>query len=63
MVSRMQARWKLWRMTGDRPHLEEAWRMLRHLRDNAPEESRQSLMERVPLHRDIAAAAGEAGLA
>lgn len=56
-VARMEARWWLWKATEDPAHLAESWRLLRHLRDHAPEEYRVSMMERVPLHRDIAAAA------
>ncbi|MHC4469426.1 MAG: serine/threonine-protein kinase [Planctomycetota bacterium] len=55
-VARMQARFQLWKATGDRTHLEEAWRLHRHLVDHAPEEDRESMVENVPLHRDILAA-------
>ena len=61
-VARMEARWWLWKATGDRPHLAEAWRLLVHLRDRAPEKYRETILSNVPLHRDIAAAAKEAGL-
>ena len=46
----------------DTAHLAESWRLLQHLRDHAPEESRETVMTRVSLHREIAAAAKEAGL-
>ena len=51
-----EARFALWRATQDREHLEEARRLLALLRDHAPAESRQSLVENVPLHREIVAA-------
>ena len=44
-------------MAGPRmSHLDEAHRLLQHLRDHAPEEYRDTMVENVPLHRDIAAA-------
>ena len=61
-TARMEQYWFLWNAIGDRTYLEDAWRILVNLRDNLPEESRVSLMEKVPLHREIAAAAKEAGL-
>jgi len=61
-VARMEARWWLWKATNDRAHLMESWRLLRHLRDHAPEENRVTVIANVPLHRDIAAAAKAAGL-
>jgi hypothetical protein len=61
-VTRVESAWLAFRVTGDRAHLAEAWRHLLHLRDHAPEDCRVSVMENVPLHREIAAAAKEAGL-
>jgi tetratricopeptide (TPR) repeat protein len=61
-VARMEARFWLWKATNDRAHLAEAWRLLVHLRDHAPPENKVTVMENVPLHREIAAAAKEAGL-
>jgi tetratricopeptide (TPR) repeat protein len=61
-VARMEARWWLWKATADRAHLAESWRLLQHLRDHAPEENRVTVIANVPLHREIAAAAKEAGL-
>jgi hypothetical protein len=58
----MQARFNLWRATGDRAHLAEAHRLLVALRDNAPEDCLATVMTALPLHREIAAAAKEAGL-
>jgi hypothetical protein len=51
-----QARFLLWKATDDTTHLEEAHRLLCHLRDHAPEEYRETMIENVPLHRDIMAA-------
>jgi tetratricopeptide (TPR) repeat protein len=61
-VARMEARFWLWKATKDRAHLAESWRLLVHLRDHAPEENKVTVMENVPLHREIAAAAKAAGL-
>jgi tetratricopeptide (TPR) repeat protein len=51
-----EARFLLWRLTSDAAHLEEAHRLLCHLRDHAPENYRETMIENVPLHRDIAEA-------
>jgi tetratricopeptide (TPR) repeat protein len=61
-VARMEARFWLWKATSDRAHLMESWRLLKHLRDHAPEENRVTVIANVPLHREIAAAANAAGL-
>jgi len=53
---KMQARFLLWRATGDSTHLKEAHQLLRHLRDHAPQERRETMIANVPLHRDIMAA-------
>jgi tetratricopeptide (TPR) repeat protein len=52
----MQARYHLWRATGDPAHLREAKRRLADLLAHAPEECRDSMAEAVPLHRAIAQA-------
>ncbi len=57
-VARMESRWWLWKGSGDGAHLAEAKRLLDHLVAHAPEECRGPMLERVPLHRDIAAASG-----
>lgn len=51
---RMEAQWWLWKATGDGVHRAEARRLLDHLVANAPGECRGPMIERVPLHRDIA---------
>jgi hypothetical protein len=53
----MQARFLLWRATSDRAHLVEAKRRLDHLVENAPPDSRDSMLQGVRLHREIAEAA------
>jgi tetratricopeptide (TPR) repeat protein len=50
---KMAARFHLWELTKDKTHLAEAHRLLTYLRDHAPEEHRTSMIEGVPLHRDI----------
>ncbi|MHC4974298.1 MAG: serine/threonine-protein kinase [Planctomycetota bacterium] len=51
--TRMKARFRLWELTKDQTHLENAHRLLGYSRDHAPEECRDSMIENVPLHRDI----------
>ena len=58
----MQARFLLSKATGDSAHLEEAHRLLCHLRDHAPAEYRETMIENVPLHRDIVQAWEEHGV-
>ncbi|MHC4471932.1 MAG: serine/threonine-protein kinase [Planctomycetota bacterium] len=55
-LARMEARFALWRATGDSGHLEEAHRLLEHLVEHAPEDCRETVIANVPLHRDITAA-------
>ena len=43
-------------------HLEEGHRLLRFMRDHAPEDCRDSMIENVPLHRDIMKAWEEHGV-
>ncbi len=45
----------LWRATRDRAHLDAAWDLLQHLREQAPEAWRDSMLECVHLHRDVRA--------
>jgi hypothetical protein len=56
LAARMEARFLLWKATGDRSHLAAASDLLAALRDHAPEEHRAGLVERVALYREIAAA-------
>ncbi len=51
---RMHAEHLMFRLTDDRVHLDEAWTRLQHLRDNAPPEYRESMMQMQPMHRAIA---------
>jgi len=53
IYTRLEARYRFWRATGDRAHLAEAHRLLMHLRDHAPETDCESLLTNVPLHREI----------
>jgi len=59
--TRMEARFRLWELTQDKEHVEEAHRLLSFMRDHAPEDCRDSLIENVPLHRDIMRAWEEHG--
>jgi tetratricopeptide (TPR) repeat protein len=51
-------RYRLWQLTGDAAHLEEAKRLLDFRVEHAPEECRESMIENVPLHREIMEAYG-----
>jgi tetratricopeptide (TPR) repeat protein len=54
--AKMEARFVLFKATAAAADLAEAHAMLTQLRDRAPEEYRSSVIENVPLHREIAAA-------
>jgi serine/threonine protein kinase/tetratricopeptide (TPR) repeat protein len=58
---RMDAHFRLWELTQDRAHLEQAHRLLAFMRDHAPEDCRDSMIENVPLHREITKAWAEHG--
>ncbi|MHC4550009.1 MAG: serine/threonine-protein kinase [Planctomycetota bacterium] len=58
---KMEARYVLWKVTGDVEHLRAAHGLLLFGRDHAPEEHRDSMIENVPLHRDIMRAWEEHG--
>jgi len=55
---RMETRYALWQATRDPAHLAEADRLLGELIEHAPEECRRTMVDEVPRHRAIAAAAG-----
>jgi tetratricopeptide (TPR) repeat protein len=59
---RVDIRFALWRAAHDAADLAAAWKDLQFLRDHAPEENKETILTNVPLHREIAAAAKEAGL-
>ncbi len=59
--TKTEARFCLWKATKDRAHLEEAHRLLMYAREHAPEEDRDSMLENIPLHRDIMKAWEEHG--
>jgi serine/threonine protein kinase/tetratricopeptide (TPR) repeat protein len=50
---RMKVSYRLWRVTRDRAHLDTAHRLLVELRDHAPAPYRDTVLENVPLHREI----------
>lgn len=58
---KMEARHVLWTLTQDRAHLAQAKRLLDHLVAHAPPEFQGTMVGRVPLYRDIAAAWAEHG--
>jgi len=53
---KIETRFALWKVTKDRAHLDEAHRHLEYMREHAPEKYRASLVDEVPLHREIAQA-------
>ncbi|MHC4579485.1 MAG: serine/threonine-protein kinase [Planctomycetota bacterium] len=53
LAARMDARFWLWTATRDRAHLKQAHTLLTELRTGAPAACRDSMIESVPLHRDI----------
>jgi tetratricopeptide (TPR) repeat protein len=59
--TRTKARFHLWELTEDKTHLEEAKRLLDFAVEHSPEEYRTSILENVPLHRDIMRAWEEHG--
>ncbi len=59
---RREARWLLWRATGDLSHLEEAKRLLDESMTHFDEETRQRVLTNLRLPREIAAACKEQGL-
>jgi tetratricopeptide (TPR) repeat protein len=61
--TKMKARFGLWELTKDKTHLTEAKRLLTFMRDHAPEDCRTSMIENIPLHRDIMRAWEEHGVA
>lgn len=61
VTARMEARFRLWQATREPNHLVEARRLLMHLRERTPPEHRRSMLENVPLHRDIVRAWAEHG--
>jgi tetratricopeptide (TPR) repeat protein len=60
-AEKLVVRFLLFRATNEAAHLEEAHRLLGHLRDHAPEEYRETMIANVPLHRDILKAWEEHG--
>jgi hypothetical protein len=52
-TGKIDARFRLWELTRDNEHLAEAKRLLDFGVDHAPEDSRTSMVDNVPLHRAI----------
>jgi serine/threonine protein kinase/tetratricopeptide (TPR) repeat protein len=50
---RVYVHYRIWELTEDRAHLDEAKRLLDLAVEHAPEDCRISMIENVPLHRDI----------
>lgn len=55
-IPRMEMRRRLWELTGDPAHLDEATRLLEHLIKHAPKDDRDSMAVQVELYREIRAA-------
>jgi tetratricopeptide (TPR) repeat protein len=53
VAGRVECNFVAWKTTGDEAQLAEARRLLMLLRDNAPQDYRESILENVPLHREI----------
>jgi serine/threonine protein kinase/tetratricopeptide (TPR) repeat protein len=60
-ADKLEARFHLWELTNDKTHLTEAKRLLDFAVEHSPEEYRTSMLENVPLHRDIMKAWEEYG--
>ncbi|MHC4579797.1 MAG: tetratricopeptide repeat protein [Planctomycetota bacterium] len=60
-TGKMEARFRLWELTKDKTHLAEAKRLLDFAVEHSPEDCRTSMIENVPLHRDIMKAWEEQG--
>ncbi|MHC4137811.1 MAG: hypothetical protein ACYS0K_22935, partial [Planctomycetota bacterium] len=56
-LARLRACFALWQASEKRPYLHEAERLLLELRDGAPPAWRKAVLEQVPLHAQILAAA------
>jgi tetratricopeptide (TPR) repeat protein len=59
--TKLEARFRLWELTKDETHLAEVKRLLDFAVDGSPEDYRTSMIENVPLHRDIMRAWEEHG--
>jgi hypothetical protein len=56
----MEAHFLSWLATGERMHLDQATQLLEEFHAHAPASYQTSMLERVPLYRDIHAAAAAA---
>ena len=50
---KLEGHFVLWKANGNPEHLTEAHRLLTELREHAPEEYRESMIENIPLNREI----------
>ena len=60
-AARMEARFRLFEVTGDPAHLVEAKRLLDFALEHTPEEHREGMIANVALHRDFTMACKEHG--
>jgi tetratricopeptide (TPR) repeat protein len=60
-LGEMEARFRLWQATGDEKELAQSHSLLAQLRETAPEDCRDSMIENVPLQREIMQAWQEHG--
>jgi tetratricopeptide (TPR) repeat protein len=56
LLERMECRFLLWKVDSNPADLAAARSILHHIRDHAPEDCRDTMIENVSLHRDIVAA-------
>ena len=54
-ATRMRVNWILHGVTGEPEYLDSAQRLLGELRENSPEQYRETMITEVPLHREISA--------
>ena len=59
--ARLELAWLLWRATGEETHLVEARRLLDHLREHAPSEHRDAMVDRIGVYREVRDAEPRAG--
>ncbi len=52
-ATKIDARFRLWELTKDKAHLAEAQRLLMDAHEHVSEKYRDTMLQNVPLHRDI----------
>ena len=60
-AEKLEGHFVLWKANGNPEHLTEAHRLLTELVEHAPEEYRESMIENIPLNREIMQAWEEHG--